>query len=80
MPVVCVPRPAARLPILKPLQSMMTLLTAMSIAVPAALAVETSLARHHVPCLLIVAGMVLMYPVQVWNDSAWAKPPRRPSA
>ena len=57
--------PAASPPILKSLQSIVTLLASMLMASPAAMLVARFLRRHHTPCVLMVAGSESMKPVQL---------------
>src|SRR5690606_5467815 len=76
-PAANVPGPAASPPILKWLQSIVTLLVAMVMALPLLIAVDRLLRRHHVPWLSMVAGSESMNPAQVWKVSARALPGSR---
>src|SRR5690606_9549578 len=61
-----------RPPILNPLQSMVTLLAAISTALPLACAVDRSPRRHQTPWVETTAGTLSMNPVHVREVSAWA--------
>src|SRR5207237_820187 len=64
--VVCIPTPAASPPSLESLQSMVTLLVPMVMAMPVVTAVVRSCLKHQVPWVLMTVGSEVMKPVQVW--------------